>query len=110
MAGMSSVVIHYGELALKGRNRPWFISTLVRTIRAALAGLDVSEVRALVGRIIVRLGPRAEWEEVRDRLARIPGIGNFSHATHVKADMPAITERARQYAAAIRAARSQPPV
>lgn len=92
MAGMSSVVIHYGELALKGRNRPWFISTLVRTIRAALAGLDVSDVRALVGRIIVRLGPRAEWEEVRDRLARLPGIGNFSHATHVKADLPAITE------------------
>ena len=27
---MSSVVVHYGELALKGRNRPWFLHTLVR--------------------------------------------------------------------------------
>ncbi len=27
---MTSVVIHYQEIALKGRNRPWFITTLVR--------------------------------------------------------------------------------
>jgi len=92
MAGMSSVVIHYGELALKGRNRPWFINTLVRTIRSALAGLDVTDVRALVGRIVVRLGPGVEWEEVRERLARIPGIGNFSQATHVEADLSTITD------------------
>jgi len=92
MARMSSVVIHYGELALKGRNRPWFINTLVRTIRAALTGLDVVDVRALVGRIVVRLGPRSEWDQVRERLARIPGIGNFSHATHVEADLSAMTE------------------
>ena len=38
---MTSVVVHYGELALKGRNRPWFITTLVKTIRHALADLDV---------------------------------------------------------------------
>jgi thiamine biosynthesis protein ThiI len=87
---MSSVVVHYGELALKGRNRPWFINTLVRTIRAALAGLDVGETRALMGRIEVRLGPDADWEEIRDRLARLPGVGNFSHATHVDADLDAI--------------------
>ena len=87
---MSSVVVHYGELALKGRNRPWFINTLVRSIRAALAGLDVREVRAVIGRIIIRLGPAADWIEVRDRLRWLPGIGNFSHATHVEPDLDAI--------------------
>ncbi len=92
MAPMSSVVIHYGELALKGRNRPWFINTLVRTIRAALSDLDVSDTRALVGRIVVRLGPKADWNEVRARLARIPGIGNFSRATHVEPDLAAMTD------------------
>ena len=60
---MSSVVVHYGELALKGRNRPWFINTLVRTIRAALRGPDVSSVRALMGRIEIRLGPARDWDE-----------------------------------------------
>jgi thiamine biosynthesis protein ThiI len=89
---MSAVVIHYGELALKGRNRPWFINTLVRTIRAALAGLDVVDARALVGRIVVRLGPDTEWDEVRQRLARIPGIGNFSEATRVEPDLDVMAD------------------
>jgi thiamine biosynthesis protein ThiI len=87
---MSSVVIHYGELALKGRNRPWFINTLVRSIRTALADLEVRDTRALMGRIVVRLGPSADWEDVRARLARVPGIGNFSRATHVAPDLAAM--------------------
>jgi thiamine biosynthesis protein ThiI len=87
---MISVVIHYQELALKGRNRPWFINTLVRTIRLALADLDVRSVRPLVGRIIVDLGPGAEWLEVRSRLERLPGIGNFARATRVDPDLDAI--------------------
>jgi len=95
---MSSVVVHYGELALKGRNRPWFINTLVRTIRRALQDLDVVDVRAMIGRVIVRLGPGASWEEVRDRLARLPGIGNFAHATRVSPD---VEEIARAVVAAL---------
>jgi thiamine biosynthesis protein ThiI len=87
---MSSVIIHYQELALKGRNRPWFITALVRVIRAALADLDILGVRSLMGRIEVRLGPNAEWAEVRDRLAGLPGIGNFARATHMPPDLEAI--------------------
>ena len=87
---MTSVVVHYGELALKGRNRPWFITTLVRTIRHALADLDVVSVRNVLGRLEVALGPTAEWNEVRARLARLPGIGNFSLAARVPADLDAL--------------------
>jgi tRNA uracil 4-sulfurtransferase len=87
---MSSVIVHYGELALKGRNRPWFVNTLVRTMRRALADLDIVDVRSIMGRIEVRLGPSADWDEVRERLARLPGIGNFARATHVRADVDAI--------------------
>jgi len=89
---MSSVLVHYGELALKGRNRPWFINTLVRTIRRALQDLDVRDVRAMIGRIVIRLGPEASWPEVRDRLSRLPGIGNFAHATHVAPDVDEIAQ------------------
>src|SRR5580693_4620628 len=88
---MSSVIIHYRELALKGRNRPWFIAALVRVIRMALADLDVLGVRALMGRIEVRLGPDVEWAEVRDRLAGLPGIGNFARATHMPPDLELIS-------------------
>jgi len=89
---VSSVIVHYGELALKGKNRPWFVSMLVRSIRACLKGLDVKDVRPMVGRIVIRLeaGGETQWDEVRARLSRLPGIGNFSRATHVAPDVDAI--------------------
>jgi thiamine biosynthesis protein ThiI len=87
---MTSVVIHYGEIALKGRNRPWFITMLVRSVRAVLSDLDIVHTRHVLGRIEVRLGPGADWEEVRARLARLPGIGNFSRARRVAPDLDAI--------------------
>src|SRR5262245_19148937 len=89
---MRSVIIHYQELALKGKNRPWFISTLVRGIRAALGDLGVIAVRALMGRIEVQLGPGTPWDEVQRRLAGTPGIGNFALATHVAPDLDGIAE------------------
>jgi len=89
---LSSVLIHYQELALKGRNRPWFVHTLVRMIRRALEDLPIESVRALMGRIEVKLGPDAPWPEVRERLAGLPGIGNFSLATHVAPDLDQIAD------------------
>jgi tRNA uracil 4-sulfurtransferase len=78
---MTSVVVHYKELALKGRNRPWFIQLLVRNLKIALARLDVLAIRAIMGRIEIELGPAASWEEVRVRLERVFGVANFSSAS-----------------------------
>jgi len=89
---MPSVVVHYGELALKGRNRPWFINTLVRSMRAALRGLDVSDVRALIGRIIVTFDSAETWPAIRERLAALPGIGNFALSHEVAPDLDLISE------------------
>jgi hypothetical protein len=48
---------HYQEIALKGKNRPWFLGRLVRNIKGALSDLDIAAVRALMGRIEMQLGP-----------------------------------------------------
>ena len=77
---MDSVIVHYQEIALKGRNRPWFIERLVSNIRAATADLDIVRVRALMGRIELTLGPAADWAEVEHRIKRIFGIANFARA------------------------------
>ena len=98
-----SVIVHYGELALKGKNRPWFTSMLVRTIESSLAGLDVIDVRPMVGRIVIRVGPGARWDEIRARLSRLPGIGNFARATHVAPDLDAIASATAVAAAAMAA-------
>ena len=76
---MNSIVVHYNELALKGRNRPWFVQMLVRNIRTALAGLSVPTVRSVMGRIQIELGP-ATWDSVRERLQSVFGIQYFSYA------------------------------
>jgi thiamine biosynthesis protein ThiI len=78
---MSSIVIHYQEIALKGKNRPWFLARLVRNIRQAVSDLDVTSVRALMGRIEVVVGPGASRGEVAGRIRHVFGIANFSHAT-----------------------------
>src|SRR3989441_6007408 len=76
---MNAIVVHYKELALKGKNRPWFIRLLVRHLKVALAGLHVRSIRSIMGRIEIELGS-GSWDAVRERIARVFGIANFSYA------------------------------
>jgi tRNA uracil 4-sulfurtransferase len=87
---MTSVVLHYQEIALKGRNRPWFISRLVRNIREATADLRVRQVRVLMGRIEIVLGDEPDWPAVRERLSRVFGAANFARAGRAPLDVDAI--------------------
>jgi thiamine biosynthesis protein ThiI len=89
---MNSIVVHYQVLALKGKNRPWFLGRLVRNMRSALADQDVRAVRALMGRIEVELGPAASREDVSDRLRRTFGIANFSYAGRTALDLEAVAD------------------
>ena len=87
---MKSVIVHYQEIALKGKNRPWFVARLVRNLREALSDLDIQRVSVLMGRIEVVLGPNADWPTVRGRLSRVFGIGNFARAGRAALDVDAI--------------------
>src|SRR5918999_6333468 len=89
---MNSVVVHYQEIALKGRNRPWFIGRLVRNIRTATRDLDVARVTSKMGRIEVVLGSADAWGPVADRLRHVFGIANFSRAALVPLDVEVIAD------------------
>jgi thiamine biosynthesis protein ThiI len=95
---MTTVVVHYKELALKGRNRPWFIQLLVRNLRTALRGLPVRTVRSIMGRIEIELaldqGDDADvvWTRVRERVRRVFGIANFSYANRGPHDFTALAD------------------
>jgi len=88
---MNSIVVHYNELALKGRNRPWFVQMLVRNIRTSLAGLAVPAVRSVMGRIEVEIGP-ASWNSVRERLRTVFGIQYYSYAGTAPLDFDVMAE------------------
>ena len=83
---MTSIIVHYSELALKGKNRPWVIGRLVRNIHGALAGLGVREVRTPMGRIEVLLPDESNAAEARQRLSRVFGIANYSLAHRIPLD------------------------
>jgi tRNA uracil 4-sulfurtransferase len=87
---MNSVVVHYQEIALKGRNRPWFIGRLVRNIRTATSDLAVTRVAQKMGRIEITLGSPDAWEPVAARLRQVFGIANFSRAALVPLDIDGI--------------------
>jgi thiamine biosynthesis protein ThiI len=87
---MNAVVVHYKELALKGKNRPWFIQVLIRNLKTALAGLHVRAFRSSMGRIEIEMGPDSPWPEVRARMERVFGIANFSMAGRGPHDFDAL--------------------
>jgi tRNA uracil 4-sulfurtransferase len=89
---MKSVVIHYQEIALKGKNRPWFVARLVRNLKEATKDLDIQRVQALQGRIELVLGPGTPWETARDRVARVFGIANFAKAGRAALDVDVIAQ------------------
>lgn len=89
---MTAVLVHYSEVALKGRNRSWFVGRLVRNIHGALAGLHIKEVHTLIGRIEIVLGQDSAMPEVLDRLSRIFGIANYSIATRIPLDFEGMAD------------------
>jgi tRNA uracil 4-sulfurtransferase len=90
---MPSVIAHYQELALKGKNRPWFLQRLVRHLRELVADLSVTAVRTPMGRIEIVFDRDDDWPELRTRLSRVFGLGNFSLARRAPLDVDAIGDR-----------------
>jgi thiamine biosynthesis protein ThiI len=84
------IVIHYGEMSLKGHNRPVFVRTLMRNIRQALSDLGSSEVRHQSGRLLLMIPAEIPWESIAERLHWVFGIANFASCLRAPHDLEAI--------------------
>lgn len=89
-------VVHYHEIALKGRNRPQFVGRLVRNIKLAVADLPVPRVVPLPGRLLVELTDGTVWPTLHERLSHTMGIANFARALRVELDVEAMSAAAIQ--------------
>lgn len=83
------IVMRYHEIALKGRNRPYFVRRLVDQVVRATAGLPVGAVGRASARLVLPLHDRGAWPEARGRVGRIFGLANFSLARAVALDADA---------------------
>ena len=95
---MQTYIVHYGELGLKGRNRPQFEKRLAHNMRVALRDLGQVKVQLHRGYMAVEVADEAPPERVEQRLAGIFGIAYFAPALAVPQEMGAITEAALQLA------------
>jgi len=84
---MHCAIVHYHELALKGRNRDFFEQRLVRNIRLALKDLKIRRIESLQGRIRVTIPDDVMPALVADRLRRICGVSNFLLSESVPLDL-----------------------
>lgn len=89
-------LLKIGELALKGKNKKFFVNTLVRNIKKSLEEASPSIV-AREGRFYVRTNPDFR-STVEDRLSKTCGIVGFSRAFEVDKDFEAIKEKALEVA------------
>ena len=86
------LMVRYGEIFLKGLNRPYFIRALVRKIRYAVRGMGAT-VNVHDGRIFVR--GFADLDECVDRVTKVFGVHSVSPAVEMpKEDFDAICDQA----------------
>ncbi|MFH1393577.1 MAG: tRNA uracil 4-sulfurtransferase ThiI [Candidatus Micrarchaeota archaeon] len=71
--------IHYGEIALKGKNRAAFERRLMDNISVSLSGIKCGKVRKIESRLVLPLG-KAHEGEVLVALSRVFGIEWFAPA------------------------------
>jgi thiamine biosynthesis protein ThiI len=86
------VLLKFGELALKGRNRPRFVGALERNLRRLTADLGPLEVRHRGGVFIVT-GDVAQ-EALLERCLRLPGVSVVQPALRCERDATAAADAA----------------
>src|SRR5437867_5588875 len=82
-SGRATIVLRYHEIALKGRNRPFFVRRLAENVERAASGLPVRSVQRASARLLLPLDDAGAWPVARERLARVFGLANFALAHEV---------------------------
>ena len=97
MANYDTVLIRYGELSTKGKNRKDFIKKLDQNIRWMLRDIGGLEYQRTYDRIYIRLNG-ADPSVIRERLQKVFGISSFSFTEKVKSDIDEIKKTALRIA------------
>ncbi|MDM8204101.1 tRNA uracil 4-sulfurtransferase ThiI [Faecalicoccus acidiformans] len=89
------ILIRYGELSLKGKNRNVFIRQLKENIKKALKSFSTLEIESQHDRMYIYL-KEEDPNEVANVLSRVFGISSFSFAIKVDSDIDAIVDACLQ--------------
>ena len=92
----SHAIVKTHELALKGKNRPWFMRKLTDNLRTATKGIGVE--RVWQGQLMVGLTLSDEecWPEVKSRIKDVFGVAKFYKAYELPRDLDGLKARLPQ--------------
>lgn len=91
---MTVLLVHYHEIALKARNRPFFVNQLVRNLKRATADFPVRRIQKLPGRLLLELAGENAAQEVAERVRRVFGVANCCSALRCDLDLEALKDTA----------------
>jgi thiamine biosynthesis protein ThiI len=83
-------VIHYGEVALKGKNRDYFERRLISNINWMVRRITDKKAKRRYGRIVLEDGN----PDIAEKLRKIPGIKYFARAKKTSLEMDEIKRAA----------------
>ena len=85
----TEIMVRYGELSTKGKNRKTFIMQLAQNVKRAVADFPALKIHADRDRMHILLNGE-DSEEVIPKLSKVFGIQNFSPSIRIEKEMPAI--------------------
>ncbi len=87
------ILIRFGEIFLKGKNRGFFEKRLIENIKESLSKFELS-VEKIPGRYVVSNYDEDDEFEIIDRLEKVAGIFSFSPAVCFESDFDTIAKQA----------------
>ena len=91
------ILLRYGEMFLKGRNKSYFEKLLIDNIKAKLADIDCEFVRTQ-NRYYIENYDEKLTDEIVSRMKKVFGLHSLSIATKVETDYDLLNEVALEYA------------
>lgn len=87
----SEIMVRYGELSTKGKNRKGFIMQLAQNVRSTLQEFPMIKIKADRDRMHLLLNG-ADSQAVIEKLQKVFGIQNFSPSIRVPKEIPALID------------------
>jgi thiamine biosynthesis protein ThiI len=94
--------VHYGEIALKGKNRGQFERTLINNIKKTLENEHYESLEKKATRIIIKLSNKSDLDSIIAKLKKVFGIKWFSVAFTVERDIELLKKSVLNIAEAYR--------
>src|SRR5690606_26182479 len=90
----NQILVRYGELSTKGKNRSSFIGRLRDNVRHTFSDLGKLQIQAERDRMFINSDSEEDMQQVIERLPKVFGIQSFSPVTETELSLQAMQDAA----------------